>query len=384
MPQHFESRVRDLSSDGLGVVDGPEGRIFFVRGAWPGDEGLFEVERVERRYGFARLIDLKKKSPDRVEPRCASHGFGVGKCGGCSWMIASYPAQLAQKSHRLRFSINRAQLVESEATIKEIWGATNPWAYRNRAQFKTNGTQLGFVSEQSHEIVDVAECAVLNPKMGELLSTMRAQLPQNAWVPTPPHHWNFIDVDDEVATETVALNRRRPFRQGNSEQNLRMTEWLRSKIAGLDTSSPVLELFAGAGNFTRVFAAQGFKRIAAVEYSKAALAAIDLPGVTCVESDLTRYGSFNELARRFPETEILFLDPPREGAKGIGGLVARLPKLKRVFYVSCDTATFVRDAADLKKQGARLVEVQPLDLFPQTPHLEVLGDFVLGDKTLRS
>lgn len=384
MPQHFESRVRDLSADGLGVVDGPEGRIFFVRGAWPGDEGTFEVERLERRYGFARLVDLKKKSPERVDPRCPSHGFGPGKCGGCSWMIGSYPSQLAQKSHRLRFSVKRAQLVEDESVVKEIWGAEEPWAYRNRAQFKTDGTQLGFVSEQSHEIVDIAECAVLNKKMAELLSTMRTQMPRADWKPAPPHHWNFIDIDDEVAPDAIALNCRRPFRQGNSDQNLRMTDWLRSKLEGLRPAAPVLELYAGAGNFTRVFSRSGFKRIAAVEFSKAALASIDLPGVTCVESDLTRYGSFNELARRFPDTEILFLDPPREGAKGIGGLAGRLPKLKRIFYVSCDTATFVRDAVDLKKQGARLVELQPLDLFPQTPHLEVLGEFVLGDKALRS
>lgn len=377
-PIRFQGAVRGLSSEGWGVVEGPEGRVFFVRGTWPGDEGTFEVERFEKRFGYAQLVALEKPSPDRAEVFCSVQGYGAGRCGGCSWMIGSYASQLQHKNHRLRYALSRAKLLDDPNILQDTWGSDQQRGYRNRAQFKTDGVQLGFVSEKSHEIIPVESCPVLNDKMATLYTQLQ-KLPRTDWKPQPPHHWNFIDLDDEASHPNVPLNQRRPFRQGNTAQNEKMKQWLKEKAMSLPRSATVLELFAGSGNFTRIFSELQFTKTLAVEVSQSALANLQLPGVRPVVMDLAKPGAYAELATRFPDTEILFLDPPREGAKGIANLVSQLKKLRTIFYISCDVATFTRDAGDLQKAGFRLAEVQPLDLFPQTPHVETMAQFIFPE-----
>jgi len=161
-----------------------------------------------------------------------------------------------------------------------------------------------------------------------------------------------------------------------------MREWLGNRLSGLPRELPVLELFAGSGNFTRVIAGLGFERITAVEAAPAALAELERAGldnVAALQLDLYGEGACSRLRRETGAPGIpgiLLLDPPRDGLKDAAALFApRLPPFRHVFYISCDLATFARDASVLLGAGYRTVEIQPLDLFPQTPHVEILGYF---------
>jgi 23S rRNA (uracil1939-C5)-methyltransferase len=385
----FAGTVRGLSSEGYGVVAHPDGRVFFVRGTWPGDEGRFRVERVEKRYGYAELVELTVPSPDRVTPPCPHLGVTEGSCGGCAWMIGAYASQLAHKEHRVRYALERAGLLVDGATLAPILGSPRELGYRNRAQFKTDGDRkLGFVSERSHVIADIKDCLALTAPMRALLSAARAKLPNPDWAPPSEGHvWTFLDLDEDVpGIDAAVLNHRRPFRQGNDDQNARMKAWTRehaerftawARTAG---EAPVaLELFSGAGNFTEVLAAAGFSRVRAYEVSHDCirdLRARHLPGVTAEVWDLSVTRTFPALAAKNREASLLFLDPPRAGCVGVEKILCGLPRLQEVLYVSCDLATWTRDAARITRTEFRLVEAQPLDLFPQTPHVEILSRFV--------
>lgn len=102
MSQKFFAKIRDLSHKGMGVLDGPDGIVYFSRGTWPGDEGYFVAENFGTKYSEAKCVEFTKLSEDRVEVVCPHRGIEIGKCGGCPWMIASYKSQIKFKLERLK------------------------------------------------------------------------------------------------------------------------------------------------------------------------------------------------------------------------------------------------------------------------------------------
>jgi 23S rRNA (uracil1939-C5)-methyltransferase len=381
----FEGEVRGLSTEGYGVVSHPDGRVFFVPGTWPGDRVRAEIRQTKDRYGYAQLSELLMPSSERRgNVPCHYQGQGEGRCGGCPWMIGSYESQLKHKTLRVERALDRAKLLSHSALLKSIQ-PSEEWGYRNRAQFKTDGTVLGFVAEGSRKFLDIEQCLVLNPAMQERLTQLRRQLPKAEWNPGTGFDWNFIDLDDETdISKGVTLNRRRVFRQGNTSQNEFIKRWIEDKLNGFKNESTssegrkALELFCGSGNFTEVLSrTKLFSKILAVEVigeSLNQLKAQSFSNVDIFAADLFQKRDLHRVAERAQGTQLMLLDPPRTGAKDVGIVISKLRSLERILYVSCDVATFVRDAAKWKSLGFSVSEVQPVDLFPHTSHVELLAE----------
>ncbi|MFK8040788.1 class I SAM-dependent RNA methyltransferase [Congregibacter sp.] len=370
--QRFEGEVRDLSSDGQGIVAHPNGRVFFVPGVWRGEQGLFEVTGLKGRMGFARVLTLNEVSPRRRPSPCPHHGFTNDACGGCPWLFMDYCEQLKNKQQLVKKAL---QALNEKLEIASIWASPEELGYRNRAQLKTDGKRLGYVAGNSREIAEASDCLVLNEKNRSTLKNLRGKLPNHSWKPSRGKQWSTLDFDDDITAEEVVVNQRRPFRQGNTAQNQRMRDWLTERITSLNPQDPVLELFAGSGNFTEVLVNAGCKDIYAVDSFRPAVESLKdkaLPGVSGHCSDLDRIGSAEELSAQLSRAGLLLLDPPREGLKNLADYLALAKQLHTVIYVSCDPATLTRDLKVALTHGFELQEVQPLDLFPQTPHVEVL------------
>lgn len=370
--EQFTATVRDLGTDGRGIVEHPGGQVFFVAGVWPGETARFAVTGFRQRFGFARLLELLEPSPARIAPRCAHHGTGPGDCGGCPWQFVSYEAQLAAKEQRVHQALARLQLADR---VAPIWGSPDVFGYRNRAQFKTDGRKLGYVAAGSRTLAPIADCPILTAHNRATLQELLQSLPNSEFKPGRKQDWTALDVNDDIDAAEVSANRRRPFRQGNTAQNLRMRNWLGDAVRDLDRHRPVLELFSGSGNFTEVLAEAGFTRILAVEAvedSVQALAARQLPGVEARRCNLFVEADCARLQEQAREASILVLDPPRDGFKLAAQLLTRKHRFRDVFYISCDLATFTRDLATFLDAGLQVAELQPLDLFPHTPHVELL------------
>jgi 23S rRNA (uracil1939-C5)-methyltransferase len=382
----FKGAVRALSSDGHGVVNHPEsGRVFFVPGTWVGDEGQFEVESVGAKFGRAKLSSLDVPANERIASPCSHHGTQDGQCGGCPWSFVTYAAQLEAKAHRIVRSLERAHV--SFEKFLGVLPSQNEWGYRNRAQFKTNGKVIGYVSEASHTIAPIETCKVLNLEMSVRLNHLRQKLPNSDWVPGTGFDWNFLDLSDEhpETIDQLQINRRSPFKQGNTQQNGRMKEWLKEQ-EGYVAGRNCLELFCGSGNFTEVLLELAPKKLWAFEASAEAIdeAKKKVTGIaespkgavlSLGVSDLYHPAAQRVLVRDTQEAQTLILDPPRLGFRDLGKVAKALPKLSSVIYISCDPATFARDAQGLLAQGFALRTVQGIDLFPQTPHVELLSVF---------
>lgn len=367
----FSGAVRDLNSQGHGVVARDDGRVFFVPGVWPGEEGIFEVTGAKGRIGFARVLKFTHTSPDRIDAPCPHHGFSGEYCGGCPWQFMSYPAQLQAKTARVTSAL--AGLCEDKA-IAPIWGSPQALGYRNRAQLKSDGKQLGYMAAGSRTIVDITDCPILNEQNRRTLADLRRRLPDPAWRPPRQRAWTTLHIDDDVDAATIMPEQRRPFRQGNTEQNQRMTRWLDAQLAALQASPAAVELFAGSGNFTQVLARHCSRVLAVDSFAPAIeeLAARKLCGVTATCADLARRDGVAELDAQCKNATLLVLDPPRDGFTEMETFLGRAAELTTVLYISCDLATYRRDAQVLLSNGFALEFVQPVDLFPQTPHVELL------------
>ena len=107
-------------------------------------------------------------------------------------------------------------------------------------------------------------------------------MPNPSWKPNGKYRWNLVEIDDDMESlDDIVINKRRGFKQGNSDQNIAMREWLAKEMEALNKNSPVLELFCGAGNFTEVISKAGFNNILACKYPGSApkkLMALELSG----------------------------------------------------------------------------------------------------------
>jgi len=373
--QKFTGEVRDLASDGRGVVVHPQGRTFFVPGVWLGEAGEFRVTGLKGRIGFAELIsaDEEARHLSRVTPACEHHGFSENTCGGCPWQFMAYEQQLAAKQARVQKAMKR---LACEDKVQPILASPQQLGYRNRAQLKTDGRKLGYMAANSNQLVDVGACPVLSQHNQQTLQHLRALLPNAEWRPTAKQKWTSLDIDESVSADTASVDSRLPFQQANTQQNAVIRSWLAEGLSRYAAGKSVLELFCGSGNLTEVIAAscaQSTLAVEAVETALEGLKARKLQNVSTLACNLFSEIDAEKLLPHVKTAEILVLDPPREGLKVSKPLFVKKSVIQQVFYISCDLATFSRDLGVFMENGFKVVEVQPLDMSPQTPHIELMA-----------
>ncbi|MGG7054424.1 hypothetical protein [Nitrosomonas sp. ANs5] len=181
-----------------------------------------------------------------------------------------------------------------------------------------------------------------------------------------------------MTPEQIQPNRKRPFRQGNAEQNARMQAWLKHQLAQNTRIRKTIELFCGSGNFTEVIAQAGCPHTIAYESSLGAILSLrqkQLPGVEAGVVDLHQPYVWKTLRKSIMDADTLVLDPPRSGLKNSRGFFESFASLKTIYYISCNPESFARDAWTFHKKGWWPSDIQLIDLFPHTPHVEVMAVF---------
>jgi 23S rRNA (uracil1939-C5)-methyltransferase len=350
------------------------------------------------------------------------------ECGGCEWLHVGYARQLATKARTLEEALRRiARLEPGSYAARPIVGSPAPLRYRARAKFHVDRAsgRLVFFRRRSHAPVRLAECHLLLPGLDALREAVgpaiaEARLPARevalewsdhdgrgaasivvaeagagtrsraaalveavpalAGVVLVPEGGAPVVVGDPVLRQArvpgrpeAGQQRSRPdvFGQANRGANALLVDVALGLLA--PEGQDVLELHCGAGNFTGPLAARA-RSVAAVEVMGPAL---DLARADLGGGSVRFYaGDALALARAFGRERggpgrfgAALLDPPREGAKGIGAALRDLA-VPRVVYVSCDPATLARDLRACVEAGYRVETVVPVDMFPQTHHVE--------------
>ena len=178
----LELLIEDMGVEGQGIGKA-EGVIFFVKDAVLGDRILAKVMKMKKNYGYARLIEILKPSPYRIEPRCPY----ARQCGGCQLQALDYGQQLIFKENKVRNHLKRIGGFQLEDGVWEPpIGMEEPYFYRNKAQFpigrdKEGKVAIGFYAARSHQIIPNRKCW-LGMEMGateQILDSLASYLEEN-------------------------------------------------------------------------------------------------------------------------------------------------------------------------------------------------------------
>lgn len=347
--------ITGLAAGGDGIGRDENGRVTFVPRTAVGDR--VEVRFVEEKKKFARgeVVRIVEPSRDRVEPPCKHFQEG---CGGCQWQHITREAQLAAKQAIVEGALRKLGVV-----VERITDPAPPFGWRRRARFHVEAGVVGLYALDSHRLVAIEHCPQLEPELDEVFQRVKANANEGELMLVRGCRGEVgTSKDDKVVEiEPNLFGRARDFAQASAAGNAKLIELVRTAVG--KGPGRLLELHAGAGNFTRGFIEDGWDVLATdvVEPQKS-------PGRFEVGS------AAEVLARRSGPVDAIVLDPPRSGAaEAMRGILALTPK--RIVYVSCDPATLARDAQQLVDGRYRVDRAWPVDMMPQTSHVEVVLSF---------
>ncbi|WP_436861129.1 23S rRNA (uracil(1939)-C(5))-methyltransferase RlmD [Staphylococcus caeli] len=169
----LEGKVIDLTHEGHGVVKFDRYPIF-VPNALINEKIDFKVIKVKKNFAIGKLIDIKEKSEDRIEPPCVYYD----KCGGCQLQHMTYQAQLEMKKAQV-VNLFQRKAGFKDTIIHDTIGMDNPWYYRNKSQIPVgknseNKVITGFYRQRSHDIIDMDECLIQDQMHQEVINNLKA------------------------------------------------------------------------------------------------------------------------------------------------------------------------------------------------------------------
>jgi 23S rRNA (uracil1939-C5)-methyltransferase len=369
-----------------------------VVGALPGEIGEVEArwrlpwpgrKRKRLKPPTLRVLRVIEAAPERVAAPCPV----FGACGGCQLQHMTYAAQLAWKTERMRLLLADVGFVD--APVRDAIGCNPPWNYRNHMRFSVDRAgRVGLTARGTSRVLPLTRCDIAAERINDALAILaRHELPrpqalirygvgsgQMLLQPAPSgnlrEELETLDVElrgEEFEEELVGQRfhiRPSSFFQTNTAQaNVMARLALGALPSGPDVT--LVDAYCGVGTFARLLAERA-GRVLAIEESESALRdaranLTDAPNVAIMKGKVEAL--LPELTERL---DGLVVDPPRAGCQRpvLDALIAR--RVPCVVYISCGPESLARDLAILCQQSGayRLAALQPLDMFPQTAHIE--------------
>lgn len=404
--------IQTVGARGDGIGDGPVYLPFTLPG---------ETVRARGHGERAELVEVLTASPERVTPPCP-HFFA---CGGCALQHWAHGPYLAWKADLVRAALARERIeTEVLAPFAAPPGSRRRLALHARRGGRPGEARLGYKARGTWTLVDIEVCPIADPRLVAAFPALRrlgaAFLDHPKSAPTLHVTWTATGIDVDVtgverktggrsadaamrAAEAasagdfarvtmsgeIVYQARQPmvrlgqavvalpaggFLQAVPQAEAAMAAFAAEAVAGADR---VADLFSGVGTFT--FRLAEVASVHAADSSEAAIAALrtavgsapGLKAVTAEARDLTRRPV---LATELKKFQAAVFDPPRAGALEQAGEIAR-SILPLAVGVSCNPATFARDARVLVDAGFVLERVLPVDQFLWSPHVELVGVF---------
>jgi 23S rRNA (uracil1939-C5)-methyltransferase len=422
MLRKVRGRIESVAFKGYGVAR-INGKVVFVPYTVTGDEAWIEITEEKKTYSTARLNEIIKPSPGRVNPPCPY----FGTCGGCQWQHIDYLIQVEQKKEILAETLKRLGGMNEIPPVVVV-PSPKPYDYRIRVQLKVMGKAMGYYQERSHRIVDIERCPISHPLVNRIIKEIRGDLDalsgmeeieinvspeeRSGVLLFHPHSYNqraeyfmkellrsqsilrgvaitqkdrFRFFGDPALIFTIPLSKERKtrelklrispgsFSQVNPEQNQRLIQTV-LQFSEVNQEERVVDLYAGAGNLSLALAMEA-REVLGIEENRTAF--------EDAQSNAERNGIKNGhfIQRRVEEAllnwkretpDLIVLDPPRTGCKTILDQVVGLKPVK-IVYVSCEPTTFARDLGLFSERGYSLKRLSLIDMFPQTYHMETVG-----------
>jgi tRNA/tmRNA/rRNA uracil-C5-methylase (TrmA/RlmC/RlmD family) len=372
--------IHDIAFGGEGV-----GRIddfvVFVPFVLPGEIVEVEISEVKKNFARAKLLRVEKSSPERVEPECRY----FGACGGCQYQHIAYPVQLQLKHKQISDLFERVGRIPADK-IAPVIPSPQPYGYRNRIMIRSqwNGPAkklvIGFIRADNNFVEDIEECKIAEPAISEQIKHVRANPPPKGGIKIvlriSPENW---DVPPDS------------FFQNNFFLLPKLVETVRGFLRD-GGARHLVDLYCGVG-FFGIELADLVESFVGVEYDRLAIKSAQRNSTNRKISNGEFISStvedvLPELLKKFSvladghhkeNKTAVILDPPRKGCLPETLNLLRETRPSQIIYVSCHPATMARDLNILCADGVfELARVQPLDMFPQTQHVECVADLRAG------
>ena len=429
--QELELEVESLAQGGRGIARA-NGFVVFINGALPGDRVRVRLTKTKRSYAEGNTVELLSPSPDRIADTCVHDGE---PCPGAPWQGLPYERQLAEKAHQVEDALRRLGHLEG-FEMEPIEPAIEPWRYRNKLEYsfgeRPGAITLGFHRRGSwSEIVDLDDCHLASEannaarnevrawahgsgltaydsrgdsgalrnlvvREGRRTGQIQTRLVTSAdEIPRPPVDLHTVIEglsggtdgptgvlgEEHLMEELCGLRFRvshTAFMQTNTEMAERLYA-IAGDFAALDGSQRLFDLFCGIGTIGLSLASRagevwGLESVPeAVSDAEVNAAANGIENAQFVCAD-ARLG-IAPLIERAGRPDMVIVDPPRSGLSK--KIVRRLLETgaPRIVYVSCNPTTLAPNAAQIVEAGYTLRRVKPVDMFPQTPHVEAVALF---------
>lgn len=407
--------------DGVALLDG---EVVYVPKAVPGDQVKVEITETSDGILRGRVIDFISHGAERITAPCAHYE----SCGGCQIQHISDAHYKDWKNDTIRGTLEKAKVAP------EVWGEPIfiPHATRRRATlaaFKTaKEITLGFHQSKSHELQPVEDCLLLTPALNNLVQHIKPYLIRFLKEQTPTDI-QLQDVDGAIEMIIIGplsrsgeadTNQRKIIAEMCEELKIARVGWQAKEFAEIEpviSIAPVVktygdmkvdipmgaflqpsaegeaalvslvqnamprkkkmkiaDLYAGCGTFTGPALKNG--AVHAVEENGKAVQAIfgaskKVPNLTAEKRNLTAEPM---TVRELKNYDVVIFDPPRAGAKEQCEKLAK-SNVETVIAVSCNPATFARDAKILVEGGYKFKKLTAVDQFIWSPHSEVVGVF---------
>ncbi len=400
----FEISLLGINDGGDATAD-IDGAPIVVAGGLPGEVVIAEVlKRFPERIA-AKVVQVLKPAAERIEPECQY----FLTCSGCQWQHVSYGHQLELKRNRVQLEINKYESlshVEVDATVE----SAKRLGYRNHGRFtigkRDDAGQVGYVNAVTRRFLRVEECLLMDGPINDTLKLVQDRMDgqtqlsirvgsnTGSMLVQPRMNISGLGVvtGEQHYEEEVRGSRFRvaasSFFQVNTAQLSRAVDEVR-ELLDLSGSEDMIDAYCGVGVFA-VLLAPYVRSVVGIEESASAiedakLNSKDVDNVEFVE------GKTEAVLGDWPDVgaagvsrvvDVLVLDPPRVGCHPDVLESVKKLKPKKVLMVSCEPAAMARDLDLLCNDGVyRLEVVRPVDMFPQTRHVEAISLLTLKDQT---
>jgi 23S rRNA (uracil1939-C5)-methyltransferase len=425
----LEVEIDSLAFGGRGVAR-VGGYVVFVSGGLPGDLVRAEVTKPKSRFAEARAVERLRPGADRVGDRCLHEGE---PCPGAPWQGLAYEQQLVEKSRQVEEALRRIGGLDG-FELEPIEPALEQWRYRNKLEYsfgaREGETVLGFhASGRWDLVIGVDDCLLASERGNEARNAVREWAREESVAPydrpagtgtlcnlvvregrrtgqiqtrliTTPKRFPKPPVDLHTVVDPGAGSSEGPtgaldeemlrerlgglelemshnaFFQTNTEMAERLYG-VAAEYAGLSGRERVFDLYCGIGTIGLTMAARAGE-VWGLEIVPEAIADAERNaerngiGNARFMAGSARTG-VRPLVEEAGKPDVVFLDPPRPGLSQ--KIVRRVLECdaRRIVYVSCNPTTLAPNAAQLVEAGYTLRRVRPVDMFPQTPHIECVA-----------
>lgn len=412
--------IDGITHSGEGVAR-TDGKATFVPFAIPGETVEVEITEDKRKFRRARLTGIVEASSERIEPWCPYYY----ECGGCAYQHMTYNKQLELKQRVVSEAMQR--IGKLELPVNPVLGMEEPWRYRNKVTWhaaRIDGRyRMGFYRSDTHQLIDIKTCKLISEEMEKLSLYIKTNLeelhiPEICEIIIRQSSLNhklmlivmgkgtgnanidcLVDYPDLSSIYSTDGERHTllygepylqeavdgikydisplSFFQVNPIQTQKLFD-LVQRYAAVNSSHRVLDAYCGIGSISLLLARKAQEVLGVEDFAPAVKDAINNSRNNHITNCSFLTGLCEKIIPRLHDHfDLLVLDPPRAGCNSdlIRAITGSAPE--KIVYISCNPATLARDLA-LSTEGYVTKEIQPVDMFAHTHHVETVVKLYRG------